>query len=167
MPLQGFCEWLGNTRWSIALHESVRAYPILESTHVLTLCLFLGLTVMFDLRLVGVTLRRSPMSEVARRLLPWMRAGFAVMAVTGILLFYGIPVRTYQNIFFRAKLILLLLAGLNIWIFHTGIFRKVAEWDLDRPPLRARIAGSVSLFFWCCVVIAGRMIAYNWFDKSL
>jgi len=149
------------------LHGSLRVYPIVESIYVLTLCLFLGLTVMFDLRLVGAALRSSPMSEVARRLLPWMRAGFAVMVITGAILFYGIPVTTYQNVFFQVKMILLLVAGLNIWVFHAGIFRHVREWDLNAPPpLGARIAGAASLFFWSSIVIAGRMIAYNWFDKS-
>jgi hypothetical protein len=167
VSLLGFCEWLGNTRGSVALHGSLRVYPILESTHVLTLCLFLGLAVMFDLRLVGAALREVPVSQVAQRLLPWIVAGFVAMVITGALLFYGIPVRTYQNIFFRAKMILLLLAGLNTLVFHAGIYRRVTEWDLDpTPPLRARIAGGVSLVFWASVVIAGRMIAYNWFDKS-
>jgi len=168
VSLLGFCEWLGNTPWSVALHESLSVYPVVESIHVLTLCLFLGLAVMFDLRLIGAIMRSSPVSQVVSRLLPWMRAGFAVMVVTGFILFYGVPVRTYENVFFRVKMVLLILAGLNAWVFHAGVYRKVAAWDLDpTPPLRARIAGGASLLFWACVVIAGRMIAYNWFDKPV
>ena len=167
MSFLGFCEWLGNTRGSVALHGSLRAYPILESTHVLALCLFLGLAVMFDLRLVGAAMRQVPVSQVAQRLLPWIVAGFAVMVITGALLFYGIPVKTYQNVFFRAKMILLFLAGLNALVFHAGIYRRVTAWDLDpRPPLAARIAGFASLVFWSLVVVAGRMIAYDWFGES-
>ncbi len=165
MSLLGFCEWLSNTPGSIALHESTWGYPLVESVHVLALSLFLGLAAMLDLRLLGFTLRRVPVSEVAGRLLPWTVAGFAVMIVTGGLLFYGIPVRTYQNIFFRIKVVLLVLSGINAWVFHSTVYRKVAQWDhAPVPPRRARIAGGLSLF-WGGVVVAGRMIAYNWFDK--
>src|SRR5947207_618941 len=115
----GFCQWLENTQGSIALHESIWGYPIIESVHVLTLCLFLGLTIMLDLRLLGVNMRSAPASVVAGRLLPLMRAGFAVMVVTGVLLFYAIPVKTYLNIFFRLKLVFLLTAGLNVTLFHS------------------------------------------------
>jgi hypothetical protein len=142
-------------------------YPLVESVHVLALCLFLGLAMMLDLRLLGLTMRRVAVSEVAGRLLPWTIAGFAVMIVSGALLFYGIPVRTYRNIFFRIKVILLILSGLNAWVFHSTVYRKVAQWDLQPvPPPRARVAGALSLLFWSGIVVAGRMIAYNWFDQN-
>ena len=165
MTLLPFCEWLAGTSGSIALHESLLVYPLLESTHVLTLCVFLGMAVMLDLRLVGLTLVRVPMSEVQKRLGPWMLAGFVVMVSTGMLLFYAIPVRSYQSIFFRIKVVALVLAGLNAWVFHTTIDRHVAEWDLAPvPPPAARRAGAASLVLWAIIVVAGRMIAYNWFD---
>lgn len=166
MSLLAFCEWLANTPASIALHESTWAYPVIESVHVLTLCLFLGTAVMLDLRLVGIAMQKVPVSEIYGRLLPWTIAGFAVMVISGALLFYGIPVRTYQNIFFRVKVVLLLIAGLNALVFHSTVYRRIAEWDREPvPPRRARISGALSLLFWTCIVIAGRMIAYNWFDK--
>ena len=160
-----FFGWLGETPWSIALHESQYAYSILESIHVWTLMLFIGSVVMFDLRLLGWTMRSVPVGDVVSRLLPWTIAGFVVMVITGLLLFYAIPLRTYQSIFFRTKMVLLLLAGLNVWLFHTRIFPQVATWGVDAtPPKAARIAGGVSLALWGCIVFLGRMIAYNWFD---
>jgi hypothetical protein len=166
MSLLEVCRWLESTRGSIALHESIWVYPIVESVHVLTLCLFLGLTVMTDLRLVGASLSETPVSQVIRRLGPWMLAGFAVMVVSGGLLFYAVPVKTYLNIFFRLKMIFLLIAGLNVAVFHFSTSRTMPRWDLDmRPPIRARLAGGVSLALWAAVAVCGRMIAYNWFDK--
>ena len=163
----GFCQWLERTSGSIALHESVWGYPIVESVHVLTLCLFLGLAVMLDLRLLGATMLRTPVSEVLGRLLPWTIAGFVVMVMTGALLFYAIPVKTYLNIFFRFKVAFLLLAGANVAVFHRTVSRSMGEWDLDPvPPFRARLAGGLSLVLWAGIVVAGRMIAYNWFDKN-
>jgi hypothetical protein len=167
MSLYNVAAWLEKTPWSVALHESIWAYPIIESVHVLFLCLFLGMAIALDLRLIGVSFKKVPVQEVADLLLPWTTAGFIVMVITGTLLFYGIPLRTYTNVFFRAKVIFLILAGFNVWYFHSGIYVKVAEWGHNaEPPSKAKMAGTVSLILWACVVVAGRMIAYNWFDKS-
>lgn len=165
MTVLRFFEWLENTPGSVGIRESIWTYPIIETTHVLSLCLFLGMIVMLDLRLVGVIFRRVPVSQVAGRLLPWAFAGFVVSVISGVLLFYSSPVRASQNIFFRIKLVMLILAGLNALIFHMTTYRRVAEWDLDPvAPFKARAAGVFSLLMWAGVVVAGRMIAYNWFD---
>ena len=154
--------------WSIALRESLFVWPLLESAHVLTLMLFVGTTTMLDLRLLGVSFRRVPASEFTGRLLPWTRVSFGLMAITGLLLFYSSPVRYYQNIFFRVKVVLLVAAGLNIWFFHSRAHRRVQAWDLTWPPPRAaRVAAVVSLVAWTGVVVTGRMVAYNWFDCDL
>ena len=160
-----FCEWLENTQWSVALHESIYGYAVVESVHVWALCLFLGMAVLLDLRLLGWGLRAVPVSTVIKRLLPWTKAGFAVMVVSGVLLFFAIPIRTYHSVWFRLKLILLVLAALNAWWFHIRTERTIATWDTGREiPRRARMAGAVSLALWVAIVVAGRLIAYNWFD---
>jgi hypothetical protein len=168
LSLRSFCDWLASTPGSIALHESFYMYPLVEATHVLTLCLFAGMTLMIDLRLLGVALRQVPASEFTRRIIPLMLIGFAIMATTGLLLFYAIPVRTYHSVFFRFKMLALLAAGVNALVFHTRVKRRIGEWDLAPvPPRAARIAGGVSLACWALIIVAGRMIAYNWFDCDL
>jgi hypothetical protein len=165
MSLLPFCQWLAATPGSVALHESLFMYPLVESAHVLTLCLFLGMAIMFDLRLLGATLTSVPMTQIRRTLGPWMAGGFVVMVITGALLFYAIPVRSYQSLWFRIKVAALILAGLNAFVFHSGIDRRIAEWDrAPVPPPAARRAGATSLLLWAVIVVAGRMIAYNWFD---
>ena len=160
-----FFEWLADTSWSIDLHESQYAYPLIESIHVWTMAVFFGSVVMFDLRLLGVTMRKVPASEVVDRLLPLTIAAFVLMVISGTLLFYAIPLRSYQSIFFRFKMLLLLLAGLNVWVFHSRVYPKVTTWDVGgAPPRAARVAGAVSLALWIGIVFSGRMIAYNWFD---
>jgi hypothetical protein len=161
-------EWIASTPWSIALKESLYVWPLVESTHVLSLGLFVGTAIMLDFRLLGLAMRRVPVSEVTGRLLPWTRAGFAVMALTGLLLFFSTPVRNYQNIFFRVKVLLLIVAGINVWLFHSRVHRRVSEWDLDAvAPKAARVAAVVSIVAWTGVVVAGRLIAYNWFDCDI
>jgi hypothetical protein len=87
------------------------------------------------------------------------------MVISGVLLFYAIPVRSYQNIFFRVKLVLLVVAGFNVWFFNSGVYLRIQSWDRDPiPPPRARVAGVASLALWVLIIFCGRMIAYNWFD---
>ena len=165
MDLHSIFQWLEGTPGSVFIRESTMFYPLVETTHVLTLTLFLGLIAMLDLRLVGVGLRGVPVSEVAGRLLPWALFGFVVMAISGSLLFYSGPVKAAANIFFRVKVVLIGLTGLNAVLFHFTIYRRVATWDNDpAPPPKARLAGILSRVLWSGVVICGRMQAYNWFN---
>jgi hypothetical protein len=160
-----FFGWLADLPWSVDLHESQYAYSILESVHVWTMAVFFGLVLMFDLRLAGLTMRQVPVSEVVGRLQPLTIAAFVIMLISGTLLFFAIPLRSYQNIFFRFKMILLVLAGLNVLVFHSRIYPKVATWAADGiPPRAARLAGALSIALWIGIVFSGRMIAYNWFD---
>jgi hypothetical protein len=163
--IREFCIWLAEMPWSVALRESQYAYAITESVHVWTLCLFLGMAVLMDLRLIGWGLRDVPITAFIKRLLPWTKAGFAVMVVSGALLWFAIPVRTYHSVWFRGKLIMLVLAGLNAWWFHNRTERSIATWDTSpRLPRQVRMAGVASLVLWAGIVVFGRMIAYNWFD---
>ena len=142
-------------------------YLIVLSVHVLTLCLFVGTAAMIDLRLLGLAMPKVRVSEVVTRLLPWTTAGFLVMIISGTLLFYAAPLLRYQNIFFRAKMVTLVLAGVNMWVFHNTVYRSVAEWDLDRvPPRKARVGGGLALVLWAVLIMLGRMIPYQvyWFD---
>ena len=142
-------------------------YLIVLTVHVMTLCLFVGTAVMVDLRLLGLTMQSVRVSEVMTRLLPWTSAGFVLTIISGTLLFYAAPLSRYENIFFRAKMVALLLAGINILAFHNTVYRRVAEWDLDPiPPRRARVMGGFALVFWALIITLGRLIPYQvyWFN---
>jgi len=162
MWLANFLQWLHDTHFSTTMREAVWAEPIVETIHVLTLTLFLGFAVLLDLRLLGVTLRSRPMSQVLRQLNPYLFLGFAIMVITGVLLFCGDPVSFYNAwYFFKAKMIFLVLAGLNVMIFNATIGRRVAEWDTaPRTPAAAKAAAVVSIVLWVAIVAAGRAIAY-------
>lgn len=164
-PLHSFAEWLDTHAWSTALHESIWTYPLVESTHVLALMLFVGMLAMVDLRLLGFAFKATPVSQLTSRLLPWSVAGFVIMVVTGVLLFYAIPVRTTHSVWFRAKVILLIAAGVNAWLFHKRVSRDRQRWDSQpTPPTGVRVTAALSLGIWSGVIVFGRMIAYNWFD---
>ncbi len=162
MSLFEICQWIETTPSSTALRESIWMFPIMESSHVIGLAFSVGTVVWFDLRLVGVSMRRYTVSEMWGFVRTWMFAGFALMMITGVFLFWSHALQCYSSGFFQIKLVLLVLAGLNISIFHTTIDRSRVEWDKSPvPPLQARIAGLTSLVLWLAIVAVGRLMAYT------
>jgi hypothetical protein len=156
-----FLAWLAETPLSRYLRESLWTYPIVESVHVLTLCLFLGFTVLLDLRLLGVALRRVPAGEAVRRMEPAIAVGFTLLFASGATLFLSDPLKFYGSVFLRIKLGLIVLAGVNLLLFHAIVFRGVSQWDrAAAAPAGARAAAVVSIVLWCAVVALGRAIAY-------
>jgi hypothetical protein len=165
MPILRFFNWLASTPGSVALHNSLYVYLIVSTVHVVTLALFVGTAAMLDLRLLGAALRDVPVTELARRLRPLTIGGFLLMLMSGALLFYANPTPRYQNFFFRTKMMLLALAGVNAWIFHRTVYSRVAGWDRDPvPPRLARAAAGISLAIWAATILSGRMVAYDFFD---
>lgn len=162
--LAAMWEWLARPAIMDVLLESIWFYPIVQSAHVLVITIFLGLNVILDLRTLGVTLRRVPASEVASHVLPWVGLSALVALVTGMLLFLTEPSRFAANPFFKVKTIALVLAGVNLLVFHAGVYSRVGEWDdASTPPRTARVSATLSIILWAIVVIAGRLVAYNWF----
>ena len=160
-----FVIWLSETKWSIGLRESLYLYPWIESTHVLSICLFFGTLLFVDLRLTGRVFSNLSVAEMNRKVLPLTLFGFLVMAITGLLLFYAIPIRNYQNIFFRVKMLLMIIAGINALFFHKRMSDEAKVWDKDSYiPRSMKSSAITSLVLWSLVIISGRMIAYNWFD---
>jgi hypothetical protein len=164
MSILQICEWIGTTSSSIGIRESIWIYPIIESVHVLGLTLFLGLLLLWDTRLLGFVLRRVPVSALWRQLSPWILFGAIVISISGTLLFWSDPVKFYGNVFFRIKVVALVLAAANAAAYHLGIERRLVLWDTAVPPRAAKIAGATSIAIWAVVVVVGRLIAYNWFS---
>ena len=163
MSLRSWFEWVDAFPSSIAIRESLDGYPALLTSHVVTMCLFAGLIIMMDLRLVGVAYQRTPVSQIQKRLFPWQMVTMALSSITGILLFYAQPLRYYGKMFFWMKIVLMILAGVNAMAFHFTTYRSVVKWDGDVVlPLGARLAGAFSLALWAGVVLTGRLTAYHW-----
>ena len=156
------CQWIFQTHMSVAIRESIWVYPILDVLHCVGILLVAGTIVVVDLRLLGVGLRRLPVSSVVGQVLPWTLSGFGFMFVTGSLLAWSEPVRLYHSLFFPWKLLFLAIAGLNALLFHFRIYRGVGAWDTTAlTPARARLAGAVSIVCWICVIAAGRAVGYE------
>jgi hypothetical protein len=159
----GILQSIEDSPFSTGLRESVYMWAVVDGVHVLGLCMFLGMLLFWELRLFNVGLRSASVSETWDRLAPWIMAGFVVMTISGVLLFLSEPVRFWGNVFFRIKLVALVLAGLNAVVFHYGVGKKLVDWDVRPLPQSAHLVGVASITLWVLIVFCGRLIAYNWF----
>ena len=136
-------------------------FPIVETCHVLTLTLVFGSIVMVDLRLLGWTSRATSIARLTEETLPWTWTAWVLAAATGSMLFISKAVTYAGNFEFRMKFVCMALAAVNMLVFHFGAYRRVAEWDLARPPAAARFAGGLSMAFWIAVIFFGRWVGFT------
>jgi hypothetical protein len=154
-----WARWLEHSGPATALRTSTWAYPTVEVAHLIGLGLLVGTACAFDFRLLGAA-RRLPLDAVAAFLLPCARTGFAVMAISGLMLFAA-NASTMITGLFAAKLGAIAVAVGNASLFHRKVFRDVASWNVGiRPPVPARLAAVVSLACWTTALICGRLLAY-------
>lgn len=147
---------------STAILESNWLFPWIETLHVLALTIVVGSIAIVDLRLLGLASKDRSVTSLTKQLLPWTWSAFAVALLSGALMFASAAVKYYNNLPFRIKVLLLLLAGLNMLVFHLRAYRRVEVWDVaPATPGAARLAGALSLTFWIGVVAAGRWIAFT------
>ena len=148
----------GVARW---MREALWAYPAVEAVHIIALGTLFGSILIVDLRLMGLS-REVSASKLARHALPWTVAGFAVAMVSGLLMFTAHAEDFLTNGVFLLKMGLILAAGVNAGLLHTGAFRTVGRWDtVALPPVGVRAAAALSIVIWIAVIACGRLLAYT------
>lgn len=161
MTILGVLTWLQHTWWAVGIKESDLVFPLIEGSHILSLSFSVGMVMILDMRLLRISFRSQPVAQIMSQLMPWSMTGFSVMFVTGFLLFAAQAVKVYGNTFFRIKMILMLLAGLNALYYQVRYYPKMAEWEQSETPVGARIVAVLSLVLWIGVIACGRTTAYE------
>lgn len=162
MPVIELCRWLENTWVATTIGQSGLLFPVIEGSHILALSLSVGLIFVLDLRFLGLAFRGVKVSQLMKQLMPWSLAGFAIMFITGMLLFVTHAEDAYKNNFFRLKMLLLLLAGLNALYYQLRFYPQMEAWDLaEETPVGVRWCAVLSLIFWIGVIACGRTMAYE------
>ncbi len=129
--------------WSHQLHQSLFMWNVIEGTHVLTIMFFAGTIWLIDLRMMGLAFRNVPISRLNDKVLPITMISFAVMILTGVIAFIGRePLMYYHNIWFRVKILFLIVAIINILWFHYKVQKSQPDWDTI--PADAQIPGNRS-----------------------
>jgi hypothetical protein len=162
MEIDRFFDWLQGIPIAVAMRENDVLFPWIESFHVLAIVLVVGTISIVDLRLIGVASRNRALTLVLREVLPYTWMAFAVAAVTGSLLFASNATKYAHNLFFQAKMMLLLIAAANMAIFHLMRAHEYANgYRAEETPLGARTAGTLSLVIWVALVACGRWIGFT------
>ncbi len=160
--MQPLFQWLYDTPIATAIRENGSLFPWIESTHVLAITLVVGSISIVDLRLIGLVWKGRAVSKLLSEVLPLTWVAFIVAAITGGLLFSSNAVKYSNNHFFQAKMALLVIAFLNMVVFHLITSRGIESWDESpRVPLGVRAAGGVSLVMWLAIIACGRWIGFT------
>lgn len=114
-------------------------YLAILAVHLMALALFGGLVLITDLRLLGWAFRDYSREEIADGLRMPKRFGFALAALSGVVLFAAHTDQQLSNPWFGIKMVLLAAALLS-----------------TRAIRSPRLAGGASLLLWTGVVCAGR-----------
>ena len=118
--------------------------------HYLSFFLVVGINLIVDLRILGLSPKRQSASHLAQMLYPLMWAGLAVVFMTGFL--SGAPFATlfYKSSYFLSKMTFAFLGIIStVWIR-----RKVREWETHPTmPAEAKIVAIASLLLWTFTIV--------------
>jgi hypothetical protein len=150
-----FCEafeWMERSRVGEFMRSSQVIFPIVESIHLIGMALFVGTLLLIDMGLLGVAMRRQPISEVAAALAPWTWSGFGLLLLTGPVMFTAQAPKWHDNPIFWLKMLLLLIAI----IFQLSVRGPVASRELSR----AKLIGATSLALWISIGLLSKMMEF-------
>ncbi len=143
-------QWISETYW---------LWPVLEIFHFIGLSLLFGALLPVDLRLLGFL--RMLEAGMLQRLTPLVWIGFLINLVTGSLFFIGDPLRYAVNIGFQLKMLLVLVAGLNVLAYQLQVRPLLSDWGAgpSTTPM-TRLVAFASLLIWTAILLLGRLIPY-------
>jgi hypothetical protein len=156
-------EWIEGTALAGIARDSLYGFQILVAIHILGLIFSVGTLLWVDLRMLGIVLRGQSLSLIYRSLARWFIVGFSAMFLSGAALFAGFATSAYGNVYFRVKIVAMLLAAINAIVFHTVLGRMPASADEGIPSGSVRMAGALSIVLWATVLVCGRMMSYTLF----
>jgi hypothetical protein len=161
MDITPFLKSLEDSGMATAIRNSAYWFPTLEAVHVMALAIMLGTITVVDLRLIGLASKGRSAERVSSEVLKWTWGAFAVVAVSGAIMFTT-NARVYaHNTAFLIKLALLAAAGINMVVFHATAERSIARWDRQAAPPIGKATAILSLMLWVAVVFAGRVVGFT------
>ena len=148
--------FVGNNSW---------VWPLGEIFHFVGMALLIGTVGLLDIRILGVA-KGVPIDSL-EKLIPIGIVGFALNLGSGLVFVIGNPVGGpldyLANLSFQLKMLLILVAGINLLAFYaTGVARAAnAVGAGGDAPASAKAIAATSLALWFGVIVFGRLIMYN------
>lgn len=154
--MKQFAEWLSTTPPSVFIQDhNAWVIPTIQSIHIAGIGVVLGSAFFIYLRILGWAGTDQTLRETVNRYGPWLTGALWVMLATGILMVIGEPVRELVTFSFWAKMILVAAMAAAAVRFQRA--------DLEGLPSRrfVRSLAILSFLIWVCIIILGRLIAYD------
>ena len=161
MNWQAIWDWAELSPVGDFVASSSWAFPTFETIHVIAICTVFGTVAIMDLRLLGLASKENRVTELSRDALVWTWSAFLVAAITGSVLWMSKAHVYMRDPWLYWKMGLILVAGINMAIFHVVTWKTIGQWDAGPPPRAAKIAGFTSLGLWIVVVFCARMIGFT------
>jgi hypothetical protein len=144
------------------IRDSLFLFPLIESAHVFGLTMVFGTIAIIDLRLLGFASTQRSFKWMASDILKWTWAAFAVTVLTGLLMFITNAPVYYHNLYFRTKMLLLALTGVNMFVFELTAGRTIHAWDkTPSAPLAGKTVAALSLAMWIGIIVMGRLVGFT------
>ena len=156
MQLATLFTWIEGSFLARFVATTPFVYPTVSALHLFGIALVFGSVVPVDLRLLRIV---GPQFDPAlASLVRIALVGFAVAALSGVLL-ASVRIGEYaENPAFVAKLLILLTAGANALLLRLMSGPRKLLDMVGRPA--GRITATASLSLWIAAVLAGRWIAF-------
>jgi hypothetical protein len=161
--LKQFADWLSTTSPSVFIqNHNSWAIPAIQSIHIVGIGLVLGSVFMIDLRILGWAGMDQTLRQTTSRFGPWLTGALCLMLATGILMVIGEPVRELVTFSFWFKMFLVAVGTLVAAIFQVTLRKHEQQWEetlVNRKSIKA--LAIVTFLIWACIIVLGRLIAYD------
>lgn len=162
MDIDAFLKSIEATGFASTIRDSIWMFPIIESLHVISFALVVGTIAIIDLRLLGLASIQRSFQRMSSDILKWTWSAFVVTVATGLTMFTTNAQIYFHNPFFRAKMVLLVLAGINVAAFELTAGRTVRNWDnAPSAPRLGKATAVASLALWISIIFMGRIIGFT------
>lgn len=162
--MQQFALWLSTTAPSLFIQEhNTWAIPTIQTVHIVGIALVMGSVLMIDLRILGWAGTDQTLRQTADRFGPWLTGSLWLLLATGVLMVIGEPVRELVTFSFWLKMSLVAVGAAVAIVFQRTLRRHEQQWETSLVH-RSSIKSLAILTFvvWACVMVLGRLIAYDY-----
>ena len=154
-----FLIWLQDSAIGTWVAQSIWGYPIVLSSHAVGMALVVGTVLMIGLRILGFA-RNVPI-RLFSRLSVFVWVGLALNLLSGLALFSGDPTRFFYHPVFWIKISLITSGALSVWWVLRAMQGATQEaTGVSGVSTNVKAIAALSMLFWLCAIIAGRLIAY-------
>jgi hypothetical protein len=161
--LNNFALWLSATFPSVFIqtHESWMI-PVIQTVHIVGIGLAVGSALMITLRVLRWAGTDQTLLETQRRFGPWLTGALWLLLASGGLLIVAEPIRELITFSFWLKMACVATLAIIATVFQRSVRKRGPQWEqtlIKRPSVR--LAAMLTFVLWGCIIILGRLIAYD------